>query len=297
MNEIENDYIQIELPNVFLEREKLKNAANPYTAYDLEIHEFIAPLITRLAKARPQWSFIATRVEHIRDRQVHAARMFLVFKGSTSLGKIEYEYSYGASRGDTVSITNDRISDKLKRGLSIKTKDMKKAFKVVVENFYGPTLDEQTSKAIKDINRVVYNQDRTAQVKFSEKYLSNTVQDFLPAFIVGNWDVFREAAVAAGIDATILDGMPERYNAQLTAQLVSSQSATGGGSYVFIYGNQYIVQENGIKTILDTDQIPPHMKRSIGILKMLASNGHVEGHGVRAGPDKFFITSKGETPE
>ena len=91
MNEIENDYIQIGLPNVFLEREKLKNAANPYTAYDLEIHEFIAPLITRLAKARPQWSFIATRVEHIRDRQVHAAKMRARRRqrGSASAGRAQ----------------------------------------------------------------------------------------------------------------------------------------------------------------------------------------------------------------
>lgn len=297
MNEIENDYIQIELPNVFLEREKLKNAANPYTAYDLEIHEFIAPLITRLAKARPQWKFIAPRVEHIRDRQVHAAKMFYVFEGSTKLGGIEYQYSYGAGRGDTVSITNDRISDRMKRGTAIKTKDMKKAFKMVVENFYGPTLDEQTNRAIKDIQNALYLVNRKNQVKFSEKYLSNTVQDFLPAFVIGNWDVFREAAVAAGIDATILDGMPERYAANIATQVLAAQYAAGGGSYIFIHGNQYIVQEKGIKTILDTDQLPPHMKRSIGILKMLTSNGYVEGHGVRAGPDKFLITSKGETPE
>ena len=107
-----------------------------------------------------------------------------------------------------------------------------------------------------------------------------------------NWEHIRQLATDAGISPMTLDGMIEAYEAKMATQEINAAVGTDAGATVLIRGDEYIVVINGVTTIFDTDHLPPHIKRSLGILKMVANHTYVEGHGARVDKDKFFISSE-----
>jgi hypothetical protein len=89
-----------------------------------------------------------------------------------------------------------------------------------------------------------------------------------------------------------LDGMAEAHQAKLATQDIAVSLGTGAGATVMLRGDEYVVVINGVTSIFDTDHLPPHIKRSLGILKMVENHTYIEGHGARVDKDKFFVSSK-----
>jgi hypothetical protein len=291
MDDIKNDYIPADLPNVFLEREKDLNKRLPITTEDLKIHEFIFPLMQRLTKVRPQWKFIATRAEVMKDNK-NTIKVLDAYDSNIRLGRIYYDYKYG-ERGDVICVANNRISDKMLRRSEVTTKDTKKAFKAVVDNFYAPTMDELSNAAFKDIRNAVYRAFTHNRTVFEVNYNNAKFKDALLSYVMSNWEQVSQALTHAGIGAAVTDNMQEHYTAFTAARDTNEIMEARKGSHVYIRDARYIVTSNNITKAVDTDELPPHMKQSIGLLKLVGDGTHVAGHGVRAAENKFFITSEG----
>lgn len=291
MNEIENDYIPAGLPNVFLERERDLNKRLPITTEDLKIHELIFPLMQRLTKVRPQWKFIARRADSA-AYGTYVIKALIAYDNNVKLGSIYYDNKYG-ERGEVICVANNRISDKMLRRSEVTTKDTKKAFKAVVDNFYAPTMDELSNAAFKDIRNTVHRVFTNRRTVFEVNYNNAKFKDALLSYVMSNWEQVSQALTDALLPANITDNMQERYIAFIAANDANDLMRDNKGSCVYIRGDQYIVVTNRVTSSFDTDGLPPHIKQSIGLLKLVADGTHVEGHGVRAAEDKFFVTSEG----
>ena len=292
MNEIENDYITLGIPNVLFESKKgiLNNTHNnsEVTAENTTIHPFMLPLMKRLAQARPHWKFVAYRRNLANGSKFYVTN-FIVYEGSTQLGRIWKDYE---NRGDVICINNERMSSNRQRGSSTNTQDLKKAFKLVTKNFRGPTVAEVVDEALVMTHGVVGLLASKRSTDFYSKYRSLT--GFLEEYTMKNWEHIRQLATDAGISPMALDGMIEAYEAKMATQEISSARDNDTGATVLIRGDEYIVVIKGVTSIFDTYQLPPHIKRSVGVLKMVENQTYVEGHGARVDKDKFFISSKAE---
>lgn len=289
MNEIENDYITLEMPNILFEQRKkdilIPNNAE-VTADNTKTNSFMFPLMRRLAQARPQWKFVAYRRHTVGDAMFNVLA-FDVYEGNAKLGRIWKTYE---SRGDVVCIDNDRMASGRQRGSCHTTQDLKKAFKLVTKNFHGPTVAEAMSSAIEKANGVVSMLVAKHRRDFDSKY--QHMYDFLMSYTMNNWEQMKQLAIDAGVSPMTLDGMAEAYDAKLATHEISVAVMNGTGATVLIRGDEYIVVINGVTSIFDTDHLPTHIKRSVGVLKMVEDSTYVEGHGARVSKDKFFVSAK-----
>lgn len=290
MNEIENDYISLGMPNILFESRKNVTNHTEVTAANTTIHPFMLPLMKRLAQARPQWKFVTYRrsLANMSDSMFNVTT-FDVYEGSNKLGRIWKTYE---NRGDVVCINNERMENHRQRGSYTSTQDLNKAFKLVTKNFHGPTVAEAVADAFDKARSVVGGLAVKHRREFDYKY--QHLSNFLEAYTMQNWEHIRQLATDAGVSPMTLDGMIEAYEAKLATSKINNAISSESGATVLIRGDEYIVVINGVTSIFDTDHLPPHIKRSVGILKMVANHTYVEGHGARVDKDKFFISSRAE---
>lgn len=290
MNEIENDYIPLGMPNILFENRK--NIASSHisevTADNTTIHPFMFPLMRRLAQARPQWKFVTYRrsLSDTSSTKMFNVSMFDVYEGSAKLGRIWKTYE---NRGDVVCIDNDRMSNSRQRGSSTNTQDLKKAFKLVTKNFHGPTVAEVVADALDKTRSVVGGLAVKHRREFDYKY--QHLSNFLEEYTMNNWEHIKQLAIDVGISPITLDGMAEAYEAKLATSEINNAVSNGSGATVMLRGDEYIVVIDGVTSIFDTDHLPSHIKRSLGILKMVENHTYIEGHGARVDKDKFFVSS------
>lgn len=287
MNDIENNYIAMEMPNILFGVKKNATNNTEVTTDNTHTHPFLLPLMLRLAKARPQWKFVAERRSSARVDNRHTLNSFDVYEGGEVLGRIWKSYE---NRGDVIAINNPRMEEARQRGSATTTSDSKKAFKLVTKNFYGPTISELVKDALGKANNTVAVLMANRRRDFEHKYMY--LADFLQEYTLNNWEHMKQAAIDAGVSPANLDGMIEAHEARVATQTIGVTLSNGSGATVVIRGDEYIVVRNGVIAIFDTDHLPPHIKRSIGILKMVADQTYVEGHGARVSKDKFFVSSK-----
>jgi transcriptional regulator of heat shock response len=212
---------------------------------------------------------------------------FDVYEGSAKLGRIWKTYE---NRGDVISIDNDRMSNGRQRGSSTNTQDLKKAFKLITKNFHGPTVAEAVAETLGKANTVVSMLSTKHRREFDYKY--QHLSNFLEDYTMNNWEHIKQLAIDAGVSPMTLDGMAEAYEAKLATHEIANAVTNGSGATVMLRGDEYIVVINGVTSIFDTDHLPSHIKRSLGILKMVENHTYVEGHGARVDKDKFFISAK-----
>lgn len=111
-------------------------------------------------------------------------------------------------------------------------------------------------------------------------------------YFMSNWEQISQAAIGAGVNPALIDGMEEAYAACTATATINKAIIDKSGVTVLIRGDEYLVVINEVVSVFDTDHLPPHIKRSLGILKMLEENNYAEGHGVRVSKDTFFVSSK-----
>ena len=287
MNEIENDYTTLGMPNILFEQRKNSTNNTEITADNTLVDPFIFPLMKRLAQARPQWKFVAGRRRVASNSNFFHVSAFEVYEGNAILGRVWKDYE---NRGDVICINNKRMSAERQRGSASTTQDLKKAFKLVTKNFHGLTVAEAVKDAAGEVHAVVFNLHNKNRAEFHHKY--DTLSPFLMAYTMNNWEHMRQTAIDVGISPALLDGMPEAYDAYKATRDINNTMGDDTGATVVIRGDEYIVVVGGATSIFDTEHLPPHIKRSVGILKLVEEQTFVEGHGARVAKDKFFVSSK-----
>lgn len=291
-NDIEHDIVTLELPNVMFVCNKggLGEEKGGYAT-----HHFMAPLIHKLAKARPQWKFYGLRYswyEH--DANLREVHTFRVFHNNELLGDISKDYNYSGNY-DTYSITNARMEKARQRGSGTITKDVNKAFRVITKQFYTKTTDELIAEARTQVSKMVSTvvSDRNWKFQRTKHALESAAWEFART----HWAAFAEVAAECGVGQEMIDAYPstkEEYEGAVDLQ----ESFQGKGATVVIRDNDYIVSRGSETTIMSHEELPSHLKRGIGLLKLAEPNTYIPHVGVKTPSESMFIIFKeGETNE
>lgn len=296
MNELEYDYIPLDLPNVLAKVRK--DRLEPEEGSVFFINESIAPLILELAKKQPHWQLIS-------DDYTSAGRgkrftRFVVYHNRVSLGRLDTEYRGGT--GNVFSIQNTRISKGLQRSSSRSrtTKDLAKAIKIVIKNFRSDTTAEALEATLEYTRIQLNRQHARTQSDFDDFY--RRILWRLQPEIMSKWqETYRDLAARNGADINTIESIEEAFNKNELSLEVRRCEAINSGAVVLIRGDEYIVS-NGLQStnymqLHSTDTLPTGLKRAVGLLKLAPENEIISGVGIKVRENTFYVIATEKTNE
>ena len=290
MEDLKYDYIELTLPNIVGRWEKNKER------FEIRVEKAIKPFVEALAKKYPQWRFVSTSFWHQRPDNGDAyaeAHRFYVYDGREALGQISTDY--GRSREKVYAINNERISTSRQRGDTTKTKDLNKAVKIVGKMFGAKTINERLAEANNDAANEIYRvfQDRAST--FQRTY--DHIAKHLMPYIMANYESLAPIAVQGGANAETVGKLVSAHEEFKITKEIHECQQNNTGAVVLIHGSDYAVMgkdDTGEhKThIFSTDTLPPHIKRSVGMLKLVEPKYFIKGAGMKIHDQAFFIVKE-----
>lgn len=290
MEDLKYDYIELTLPNIVGRWEKNKDHL------EIRMEKAIKPFVEALAKKYPQWRFVSTQFWHQRpdngDAYAEAYR-FYVYDGREALGQISTDY--GRNHEKVYAIHNERIADARERGDTTKTKDLNKAVKIVGKMFGAKTINERLAEAQNDAANEIYRvfQDRAST--FQRTY--DHIAKHLMPYIMANYESLAPIAVQGGANADAVGKLVSAHEEFKITKEIHECQQNNTGAVVLIHGSDYAVMgkdDTGEhKTrIFSTDTLPPHIKRSVGMLKLVEPKYFIKGAGMKIHDQAFFVVKE-----
>lgn len=290
-NDIDNDIITLDLPNIVYAFPK---GTAQEQQRDMTILPFLHPLILKIAKARPNWRLVGY------DYQGHfagakAAKSFAVFEGGVELGHIARSHNYSTSQ-DVFVIANARIRSKRQRGEEVRTKCIKKAFKIVTSEFHAKTVTELVADSTSVVSNAVA---RAVAGPYNRRTNNRRAIEYAALdFAKGNWEQFDKFAREQGVPSVHLDTYHEVEQDYAYADNLNGMYVKGDTMRVILRGSEYIIAHKDNTEILSSEQLSPYMKRSVGLLKLAEVNTFIPNVGVKASPDTMLVMrEKGEADD
>lgn len=256
------------------------------------IHTFLAPLIHELAIKYPQWVFRARKWgPGLSSLVILVITEFDVLDKREVIGVIGRENRYSRFSGDVYVIKTDKIGDVRERGDSIKTANMKRAVATVKKFVSAKGLKERYEenyvkareklgevRAVKA--KVLYVADAPILGMYT-KFVNSRMEELRASLTVHE----REQLDARDIAKREFD---------LCNEVVIGAGATGA-VFVHIHGEDYLLgTERDNPTCQSSEQLPPHIRTAVGMLKLLQPSQLIEGVGMKVSEDAFIVTRKAD---
>lgn len=258
-----------------------------------KVMPFMRPLIDALTAKRPNWRFVVGS-GNFGDAQVNGDyhyHRFIVMSGEEELGWISRELNWRT--GESSYEFNSRSLDKKRtRGRSTRTKDLKKAVKVITENFNELSFHEHVQAVENYVASFLANQHsrtmyrtRTAIEKLSAEVI---------AFLQPQWDKFI-ASLPGDLVRDYAMTLPDlvRESHEATA-MYDAHKPKNTGAYVRLLGEKYVVKRlnTGDTYVYTQATLPDDLRGPIGALKLVPDETLVDGIGVRAASGAFYIVTE-----
>lgn len=264
------------------------NNANPV------VTPFMVPLITALLKRKPRWEFVA----HGYAREWYT--MFKVYEDGVELGWIDRTIMYKDGRNiEQFQYSNVRVQARRRRNGAAATKDLNKAVKGIITDFYKPTVAERVNEARITASRLGTqlcgtnaNRQRTLHSEATMRVLAyarahpGVLNDELRTLI----EDLQEAEVAT------------KASEPLTSWILADDSRRTK-ALVVVDGDTYHIQTHAdgetVQTALPASDVPRTIMQNVAFLKLVNDGEVVPGVGIRihAGAFAVLLTKEeGETP-
>lgn len=258
------------------------------------VHEFMVPLINELTRRRPTWTFVSRSSSVTSDNSAWQYARFQVRVGDETIGEIDMDVNW---RDSTKSYEFDcrQLRAKRSRGSSTKTKDPKKAVKLITENFHPLSYGEHAHKAEQLTKQAAY------RVSSSRKYdytsLANSAQDHIMEFLRSNWDQFLTSVKDPVLQSKLVPLM-EIYDEARAALEINAQIAAKG-TFVKLMDDKYVVKRIGGDEVqvYSNQTLPNDLRGSMGALKLVTEGNLISGIGVRGDEDTFYLLPMEVTDE
>ena len=286
------EFHELSLPNIIAAIPLDRRA--DYEGYSYEVDPKIANFIVEAAKKFPMWKFVGSGGMRIRDDKKMVFRDFKLFDNREALGNISYSYNH---KGDvSYEFANDRISNKLERGSSMRTKDIKKGLKILQGMYGAKTIRERLIRSMTEAKSEMGHIQHNRMREFSSKFVYLT--DHLADYIFSNWEHYKSIALANGMDPNYVKNLPELGEQCFIARDIWNHTNKNSGVFVTIHGNDYAVIKgsatDAMPEILSTESLPEWLRRGIGMLKLVEPNHFLKDVGFRTDQNSFFVVHQEE---
>ena len=294
MEELEYKFVTLTLPNIQfkIKKDRLIRSTNPD---DVRIMPHVKPFVEKLAMKHPQWQFVNSprgwNICHDRDEKLEFVEVdeFDIYANKELLGSIGSDHGRNGAR--VFTMTNERIRKVRERGSATKTKDLDKAIKIFGKMFGAKSVHERIEEVVagaENITRAVFS-DRS--YAFSRVYdrLGKHLQDH----IMDNLQEFTDIALTKNFPQDLANSLPNLYAEFKTTEEIYRCLDDKKGDVVLIHGNDYAVtnlnEANRETKIYSTDNLPPHIKRGVGMLKLVEKEHFISGIGTKVSDTSFYI--------
>lgn len=273
INENKNKYIPLGLPNVQIEVPVEVGTPDPLPV----ITSFMAALINPLAMRHPEWRFVASF-------NTSTVSSFFVYQGKEQLGRISSGWRGYSS---TYDITNHRTSKVRMRSDSIQTKDPNKAAKTVEKYFanrsFAEVLAERGGKLRQHVGVIKYNAE--AEVSRTLNLLKEPLENMAEA----EWGSLYLKLQQFGLKPTVnLETLPEKF---LRRKKVNEFVASKPWKVTVHNGKHLVTPDDRHASLFVVDEIPDHLKRNLGLLKLVEDNTFVPDVGFKLNDTTFMVMS------
>ena len=286
------NYINHTAPNIFAEWDKTRNIDVTF-----KVHPTLVETITTLASKHSDWKLVSM-THSMNSSTLYTAHAFQVYKGEELLGSIDV-----SSRGEKlcIGIKNKRISSARQRGSKILTGNTNAAIKAVEKNFYVRTKHELVDFAHIELAGMLSTTFSRACNDVTKVYghissSSGTIASILRDFVERSLEEGKENNLNAfGIPAELIEKYKTVSVVYKGISKLYDSSREARGTIVVITDNLYILDRHKLKherpnpQVLTADELPPYMKRSIGMLKLIENDQYVPDIGARRHGDMFYV--------
>lgn len=258
------------------------------------VHEFMVPLINELTRRRPTWTFVSRSSSVLSDNSVWHYARFDVRVGDETIGTIDMDINW---RDSTKSYEFDcrQLRAKRTRGTSTRTKDLKKATKLITENFRELSYGEHAHKAEQLTKQAAYRVQSSRKYAFSQ--LEAKARPEVMGFLRKHWSEFIGSVLDLKLQGELL-GLLETYDEARTADEING-AISAKGTYVKLVDGKYVVKRIGSDEVhaYTNETLPNDLRGGMGALKLVAKDMVISEIGVRGDEDTFYLLPMEVTDE
>jgi hypothetical protein len=242
---------------------------------------FISPLIDKLALHHGNWTIIADAV-----RWSDAVHVFNVYENDEYIGYLAESNSRGSKAVDMTSRTIDRS---LWRGRYKTTGDLKKAYKIIKDNFVTLGFEDRAS--------AVSGRGKAAMTNAAHKMNrgANDIYDKLRSpllcYLYHNIASVGPALEAFGADAHQVNSLRTAYEEMKVGEQGKAAVDNGTGVTVTPFKDRFIVCTPKQEPVLMTQtELPETLRTKMAMLKLMdQDNVILEDVGIRTDGNVFYI--------
>lgn len=287
-------FVEVEFAKETYNTATLRGTIEPNADLDtvFAIAPQLIPLVNRILKKKPHWSFKAVVDSYYALRKDHNDKFSIpalrVFDGDEELGFIRWARQNGWGK-EGFEYDNFRLnSARARNRASFSTKENVVATRVV-KMFYSKTPLEVMEEAVKKATNAVGSARSKHFYAVQNAY--RDIQTDVYEYIANNWETMQPLI---GGRAKNID-LPALIQAKNDAKYLSAAKNTW--VVVAQSNGRYIARHDPdvtgtLQTFTDAD-LPPRLRMGLGLLKMVEDGEMIPGIGVRAEHDTFFIAEEG----
>lgn len=275
--------IALDLPNIIV----WAPTGHGLPASKLCLYPGLRDLALDLAKRKPNWQLCCLLSETTDEKNSDGSISYLVhrlsvFQSEEYLGYIRHGYDYSRSEY-RYTLDTPRLRNSRQRGSYTSTGDAVKARKLVLKHFQPKSMEEVFLEAANGLDRVASSAKTIAGNQHT--YAAHKVRNSAYTLVADNWDEFAGRLTNLPDDCK---DYPTLHATALATEDLYAQYNEGKGTTVIIKGEQYYMQ-GIVNGIYAADTVPEHLKRGLGLLKLLDDNTAYPGIGIRLDATRFFV--------
>ena len=240
------------------------------------------------------WTFVSRSSSVTSDNSAWRYARFDVRVGDETIGEIDMDVNW---RDGTKSFEFDcrQLRAKRQRGGSTRTKDLKKATKLITENFHPLSYGEHANKAEQLTKQAGYKVSSSRRYDFTN--LENAARSHVMGFLRDNWDAFL-TSVKDPVLRPKLAPLVELYDEAQAAVEINTQIATKG-TFIKLVDGKYVTKRIGLDEVhvYSNETLPSDLRGGMGALKLVAGGNIISGIGVRGDEDAFYLLPMEVTDE
>lgn len=250
-------------------------------------HGFLDPLVDKLALTHPEWMLVGEDSWYNHYNQRFTVKRFRVYEDGEEIGSIIFD-DY---KGEKFRIRNRRISNAMRKRSAMETKDLKKALKIIEDNFSSKTLSERIMEAANSVGSATSNGTWRKRRTFDEA--ASKVMPAFMAYFMTNPEQVRPILESYGAPSSALDRLATDYTAFKEIEAISAARNANAGTTVILHQDRFILIRDSDPTnpqTLTASQLPPEMSAKIGVLKIIDGDEQtIESVGMRVNATTFYL--------
>lgn len=279
-----NILLPMDLHNVFREcdyemRESPRHA-------NAKVDAFMEPLINELTRRRPAWTFVSRNSAVSNDGTNYFYTRFEVRVGDETIGSIDQDINWRTSE-KSYEFDCRQLKTKRSRGTATRTKDLKKAVKLIIGSFNELSYVEHAHKASTSIRNTAYRQVSAHKSTFSQ--LERKARPHVMSFLSKHWSEFVGSIPSVELQSELSE-MLNAYEEAAAADVIY-EAVSVKGAVVKLLDDKYIVSRVGSDEIhtYTNQTLPNDLRGGIGALKLVSEDTTVSGIGVRSPEGAFYV--------